>query len=72
MKTIFRLLQGITLNHDGDYCCMDCLYSFRTRMLISLRSTTAAESAADPGIHEKMLGCGDSGSGTTLKYQNKE
>ena len=41
-------------------------------MLISLGSTTAAESAADPGIHEKMLGCGDSGSGKTLKYQNKE
>ena len=48
------------------------LFIHNKNVLISLGSTTAAESAADPGIHEKMLGCGDSGSGKTLKYQNKE
>lgn len=26
------LLWGITLNHDGDYCCLDCLYLFRTKI----------------------------------------
>ena len=30
VKTLFKLLQGITSNHDGDHYCMNCLYSFAT------------------------------------------
>ena len=29
MKTLSRLLQGIASNHDGEYYCMNCPYSFR-------------------------------------------
>ena len=30
LSRLLRLLRGITLNHDGDYDCINCLYSFIT------------------------------------------
>ena len=30
VKSLSRLLQGIASNHDDEYYCMNCLYSFRT------------------------------------------
>ena len=29
-KRLSILLRGITLNHDGDFYCLNCLHSFRT------------------------------------------
>ena len=29
-KSLSRLFRGITLNHDGDFYCLNCLHSFRT------------------------------------------
>ena len=29
IKTLSRLFSGITSNHDGDFYCLNCLYSFR-------------------------------------------
>ena len=30
VKSLSRLLRGITSNHDGDYCCLNCFHSYRT------------------------------------------
>ena len=30
VKSLSRLLRGITSNHDGDYYCLNCFYSYRT------------------------------------------
>ena len=30
VKSLFRLLRGITSNHDGDYYCLNCFHSYRT------------------------------------------
>ena len=30
VKRLSRLLRGITSNHDGDYYCFNCFYSYRT------------------------------------------
>ena len=30
VKSLSRLLRGITSNHDGDYYCLNCLHSIRT------------------------------------------
>ena len=29
-KSLSKLFSGITSNHDGDFCCLNCLNSFRT------------------------------------------
>ena len=29
-KSLSRLFRGITLYHDGDFYCLNCLHSFRT------------------------------------------
>ena len=30
VKSLSRLLRGITSNHDGDYYCLNCFHSYRT------------------------------------------
>ena len=30
VKSLLRLLRGITSNHDGDYSCLNCFHSYRT------------------------------------------
>ena len=30
VKSLSRLLRGITSNHDGDYYCLNCFHSIRT------------------------------------------
>ena len=30
-KNLFRLLRGITSNHDGDFYCLNCFHSYRTK-----------------------------------------
>ena len=30
VKKLSSLLRGVTSKHDGDYCCINCLHSFRT------------------------------------------
>ena len=30
VKSLYRLLRGITSNHDGDYYCLNCFHSYRT------------------------------------------
>ena len=30
VKRLPVLLRGITSKHHGDFCCLNCLYSFRT------------------------------------------
>ena len=27
-KSLSKLFRGITSNHDGDFCCLNCLHSF--------------------------------------------
>ena len=31
VKTLSRLLRGITSNHDGDFYCLNCFHSYRTK-----------------------------------------
>ena len=31
MKNISGLLRGITSNHDGDFYCLNCFHSYRTK-----------------------------------------
>ena len=31
MESISKLLNGITSNHNGDCCCLNCSHSFRTK-----------------------------------------
>ena len=31
VKSISRLLRGITSNHDGDFYCLNCFHSYRTK-----------------------------------------
>ena len=31
VKNLSRLLRGITSNHDGDFCCINCFHSYRTK-----------------------------------------
>ena len=31
VKNLSRLLRGITSNHDGDFYCLNCFYSYRTK-----------------------------------------
>ena len=31
MKNISELLRGITSNHNGDFYCLNCLHSYRTK-----------------------------------------
>ena len=31
IKNISALLRGITSNHDGDFYCLNCLHSYRTK-----------------------------------------
>ena len=31
VKNLSRLLRGITSNHDGDYYCLNCFHSYRTK-----------------------------------------
>ena len=30
IRSLSRSFRGITSNHDGDVCCLNCLHSFRT------------------------------------------
>ena len=32
VKNLSRLLRGITSNHDGDFYCLNCLHSYRTKI----------------------------------------
>ena len=31
VKSISKLLRRITLNHDGDFYCLSCFHSYRTK-----------------------------------------
>ena len=31
IKNISGLLRGITSNHNGDFCCLNCLHSYKTK-----------------------------------------
>ena len=31
VKSVSRLLRGITSNHHGDFYCLHCLHSYRTK-----------------------------------------
>ena len=31
IKSLSRLLRGITSNHDGDFCCLNCFHSYRAK-----------------------------------------
>ena len=31
VKNLFRFLRGITSNHDGDFYCLNCFHSYRTK-----------------------------------------
>ena len=31
LKSIFRLLKGTTSNHIGDFYCLNCFHSYRTK-----------------------------------------
>ena len=31
VKSLSRLLRGITSNHNGDFYCLSCLHSYRTK-----------------------------------------
>ena len=36
VKKLSALLRGITSKHDGDFYCLNCLYSFRTKSKLDL------------------------------------
>ena len=31
IKNISGLLRGLSSNHNGDFCCLNCLHSYRTK-----------------------------------------
>ena len=31
VKNLSRLFRGLTSNHDGDFYCLNCLHSYRTK-----------------------------------------
>ena len=31
VKSLSALLKEITSKHDGDFCCLNCLHSYRTK-----------------------------------------
>ena len=37
VKSLSRLLRGITSNHDGDYYCLNCFHSYRTENKLNVR-----------------------------------
>ena len=36
VKSLSRLLRGITSNHDGDYYCLNCFHSYRTENKLNI------------------------------------
>ena len=34
IKNISGLLRGITSNHNGDFYCLNCLHSYRTKSIL--------------------------------------
>ena len=34
IKNISGLLRGITSNHNGDFYCLNCLHSYRTKNIL--------------------------------------
>ena len=34
IKNISGLLRGITSNHNGDFYCLNCLHSYRTKIIL--------------------------------------
>ena len=37
IKNISGLLRGITSNHNGDFYCLNCLHSYRTKSKLKTR-----------------------------------
>ena len=37
VKNLCRLLRGITSNHDGDFYCLNCFHSYRTKNKLDAR-----------------------------------
>ena len=37
IKNISVLLRGIISNHNGDFCCLNCLHSYRTKSKLKKR-----------------------------------
>ena len=31
VESLSALLRGITSNHNGDFCCLNCFHSYRTK-----------------------------------------
>ena len=31
IKNLYALFKGITSKHDEDFCCLNCLHSYRTK-----------------------------------------
>ena len=38
IKKLSTLLRGITSKHDGDFYCLNCLHSYRTKDLKSMKT----------------------------------
>ena len=38
VKSLSRLLRGITGNHDGDYYCLNCFHSYRTENKLNVHN----------------------------------
>ena len=36
VRSLFRLLRGISSNHDGYYYCLNCFHSYRTENKLKL------------------------------------
>ena len=36
IRSLSRLFRGITSNHNGDFCCLNCLRSFRTDNVLKI------------------------------------
>ena len=34
IKNTSGLLRGIKSNHNGDFCCLNCLHSYRTKSIL--------------------------------------
>ena len=37
VKSLSRLLRGISSNHDGDYYCLNCFHAYRTENKLNAR-----------------------------------
>ena len=54
-KSLSRLFKGITSNHKGDYYCLNCLDSFRTKSVLDNHEKLCNDKNTNIQILEKKI-----------------